>query len=152
MNEGILYTLAGVATTLGGFSGVVIVLRPQGTLSWSSTDLRYLWFFVGDSFLVVMFALLPIPLLLMGLAAAGEISALLIERGWSGTTPAAIVRGASTVDAETWSGTLVNLAAGVEESDGDRPGTIVIGEVVRVGALLAAVDADDEDVQEAAAR
>jgi uroporphyrin-III C-methyltransferase/precorrin-2 dehydrogenase/sirohydrochlorin ferrochelatase len=90
---------------------------------------------------------------LMGLAAAGEISALLIARGWSGTTPAAIVRGASTADAETWSGTLANLAAGVEESDGDRPGTIVIGEVVRVGALLAAVDAaDEDDAQEAAAR
>lgn len=68
MNENILYTLAGVATTLGGFSGVVIVLRPQGARAWSSTDLRYLWFFVGDSFLVVMFSLLPIPLLLMGFA------------------------------------------------------------------------------------
>ena len=89
---------------------------------------------------------------LMGLAAAGDLSALLIERGWSGTTPAAIVRGASTAGAETWSGTLANLAAGVEESDGDRPGTIVIGEVVRVGGLLAAVDADDEKAQEAAAR
>jgi uroporphyrin-III C-methyltransferase/precorrin-2 dehydrogenase/sirohydrochlorin ferrochelatase len=84
---------------------------------------------------------------LMGLAAAGEISALLIERGWSTTTPAAVVRGASTAEAETWSGTLANLAGGVEESGGDRPGTIVIGEVVRIGALLAAVDADDEDAQ-----
>ena len=89
---------------------------------------------------------------LMGLAAAGDLSALLIERGWSATTPAAIVRGASTAGAETWSGTLANLAAGVEANDGDRPGTIVIGEVVRVGGLLAAVDADDEKAQEAAAR
>ena len=60
----------------------------------------------------------------------------MIGRGWSRTTPAAIVRGASTAGAETWSGTLADLARGVEESGGDRPGTIVIGEVVRVGALL----------------
>jgi uroporphyrin-III C-methyltransferase/precorrin-2 dehydrogenase/sirohydrochlorin ferrochelatase len=92
---------------------------------------------------------------LMGLASAGDISALLIERGWSGTTPAAIVRGASTADAETWSGTLANLAGGVEESDGERPGTIVIGEVVRVGALLGDVDresAQDDATDLAAAR
>ena len=76
-----------------------------------------------------------------------------IGRGWSAATPAAVVRGASTADAATWSGTLADLARGVEESGGDRPGTIVIGEVVRVGALLRAVDADeDEDAQAAAAR
>ena len=90
---------------------------------------------------------------LMGLAAAGDISALLVGRGWSAATPAAVVRGASTADAATWSGTLADLARGVEESGGDRPGTIVIGEVVRVGALLGAADAgEDEDAQAAAAR
>jgi uroporphyrin-III C-methyltransferase/precorrin-2 dehydrogenase/sirohydrochlorin ferrochelatase len=89
---------------------------------------------------------------LMGLASADDISALLIAHGWSGATPAAVVRGASTAEAGTWSGTLAELARGVENG-GDRPGTIVIGEVVRVGALLAAVDADeDEDAQAAAAR
>jgi uroporphyrin-III C-methyltransferase/precorrin-2 dehydrogenase/sirohydrochlorin ferrochelatase len=82
---------------------------------------------------------------LMGLAAAEDISALLIARGWSEATPAAIVRGASTADAETWSGTLADLARGVEESGGDRPGTIVIGEVVRVGALLATAGADQAE-------
>jgi siroheme synthase len=73
---------------------------------------------------------------LMGLASAPEISALLIGRGWNGTTPAAIVRGASTADAETWIGTLADLADAAEQSDSDRPGTIVVGEVVRVGAML----------------
>ena len=71
---------------------------------------------------------------LMGLASAAEISALMIGRGWSGTTPAAIVRGASTADAETWSGTLADLAARRRSrASSDRPGTIVVGEVVRVG-------------------
>ena len=92
---------------------------------------------------------------LMGLASAAEISGLMIGRGWSGTTPAAIVRGASTAGAETWSGTLADLARGVEESGGDRPGTIVVGEVVRVGAMLGGLDSEsgeDEASNRAAAR
>jgi hypothetical protein len=66
MNEDSLYTLAGVASALAGFSGVVIVFRQQGAKDWSRTELRYLWFLIGDSFLVVLFALLPVPLLLAG--------------------------------------------------------------------------------------
>lgn len=66
MNEDILYTLAGVASALAGFSGVVIVFRQQGVKNWSRTELRYLWFLIGDSFLVVLFSLLPVPLLLAG--------------------------------------------------------------------------------------
>ncbi len=79
---------------------------------------------------------------LMGLAAAGEISALLIGRGWNKTTPAAIVRGASTADAETWSGTLAELGDAAERSESDRPGTIVVGEVVRVGGMLGRLDTE----------
>jgi hypothetical protein len=66
VNEDILYTLAGVASALAGFSGVVIVFRQQGVKNWSRTELRYLWFLIGDSFLVVLFSLLPVPLLLAG--------------------------------------------------------------------------------------
>ena len=85
---------------------------------------------------------------LMGLAAAAQISELLIDRGWNSATPAAIVRGASTVDEQVWSGTLADLARGVEQSVGDRPGTIVIGDVVRVGALLGAGDAAEDEASE----
>jgi uroporphyrin-III C-methyltransferase/precorrin-2 dehydrogenase/sirohydrochlorin ferrochelatase len=90
---------------------------------------------------------------LMGLAAAAQISALLIARGWNGATPTAIVRGAATDDEQVWSGTLADLARGVEQSASDRPGTIVIGDVVRVGALLGAGDRaeDDEAPAESAA-
>jgi uroporphyrin-III C-methyltransferase / precorrin-2 dehydrogenase / sirohydrochlorin ferrochelatase len=73
---------------------------------------------------------------LMGLAAAADIAAVMTGHGWRTTTPAAIVRGASTDGAELWSGTLGELAGAVALSDSDRPGTIVVGEVVRVGALL----------------
>jgi uroporphyrin-III C-methyltransferase / precorrin-2 dehydrogenase / sirohydrochlorin ferrochelatase len=73
---------------------------------------------------------------MMGLASAADIAERLIAHGWKPSTPAAIVRGASTEGAEKWIGTLAELGVAVDESDSDRPGTIVIGEVVRVGAML----------------
>jgi hypothetical protein len=62
MNKYILYTFAQVATTLAGFSGLVVVFRVRGTQAWSSTELRTFWFLLGDSFLVLFFSLLPVPL------------------------------------------------------------------------------------------
>jgi hypothetical protein len=68
VNEGILYSIATVASTLAGFSGAVFVFRQQAMRDWAETEQRYLWFLIGDSFLVVLFALLPVPLMLTGLA------------------------------------------------------------------------------------
>jgi len=64
MNEQSLDTLANVAITLAAFSGVVVAFRLRGAHTWSPTELRVLWFLIGDSFLVVLFALLPLPLTL----------------------------------------------------------------------------------------
>jgi hypothetical protein len=64
MNETVLNTLAEVAITLAGFSGVVVVFRLRGAQSWSPAELRFLWLFIGDSFLVLFFSLLPFPLAL----------------------------------------------------------------------------------------
>jgi hypothetical protein len=64
MNEPVLSTLAQVAITLAGFSGVAVVFRLRGAHSWSPTELRVLWFLIGDSFLVLFFSLLPFPLAL----------------------------------------------------------------------------------------
>lgn len=66
MNEDVLYTLAKVAATLAGFSGVVVGLRLRGAPGWSSTELRVLWLLVGDSFAVLFFALAPVPMALAG--------------------------------------------------------------------------------------
>jgi uroporphyrin-III C-methyltransferase/precorrin-2 dehydrogenase/sirohydrochlorin ferrochelatase len=74
---------------------------------------------------------------LMGLGSAAAIADRLTERGWRPATPAAIIRGASTAGAELWTGTLAELGEAAGESASDRPGTIVIGDVVRVGAMLA---------------
>src|SRR5262245_22554638 len=64
MNESVLYTLAEVSVTLAGFSGVVVAFRVSGIHAWSPTELRVLWLLIGDSFLVLLFSLLPIPLVL----------------------------------------------------------------------------------------
>jgi hypothetical protein len=62
MNEYVLYPFAQVATTLAGFSGLVVVFRVRGTQAWSATELRTFWFLLGDTFLVLFFSLLPVPL------------------------------------------------------------------------------------------
>jgi hypothetical protein len=64
MNGPVLSTLAEVAIALAGFSGVAVVFRLRGAQSWSPTELRVLWFLIGDSFLVLFFSLLPFPLAL----------------------------------------------------------------------------------------
>jgi hypothetical protein len=64
LNETVLNTLAEVAITLAGFSGVVVAFRLRGAHSWTPTELRVLWLLIGDSFLVLFFSLLPFPLAL----------------------------------------------------------------------------------------
>jgi len=72
---------------------------------------------------------------LMGLKSRAAIASLLLERGWSGRTPAAVLMDASGEDARTWTGTLAVLAT-AEDDQGDGPGTIVIGEVVSLASRL----------------
>ena len=68
MNEQSLDTLANVAITLAAFSGLVVAFRVRGAQIWSPTEIRVLWFLITDSFLVVFFALLPVPLALFDLS------------------------------------------------------------------------------------
>lgn len=92
-----------------------------------------------DAFSPVLTAIAPgsaTIVVLMGLASAGQIAALLTGRGWRPTTPAAVLWGASRALAEAWTGTLAGLADAVEGGSTAAPGTIVIGEVVKVGAML----------------
>jgi siroheme synthase len=63
-------------------------------------------------------------------------------------TPAAVIFGAGTAAADVWTMTLGELQRGIEPSDSTLPGTVVIGEVVRLRAAIA-FDATD---CEAAAR
>jgi len=73
---------------------------------------------------------------LMGLAARAAVAARLLARGWSPLTPAAVVRGASTADAQTWTGTLGALGTAPLGGESEAPGTIVVGAVVSLAAVL----------------
>jgi uroporphyrin-III C-methyltransferase / precorrin-2 dehydrogenase / sirohydrochlorin ferrochelatase len=75
---------------------------------------------------------------LMGLASRARVAAVLVERGWSAATPAAVVLGAAGPRAHTWRGMLATLGtARFPESTAGLPGTLVIGEVVSLAALIA---------------
>ena len=73
---------------------------------------------------------------MMGLAHADRIAALMVERGWNPGTPSAILLGAATAKAATRTTSLGDLAAARSAPPDDRPGTIVIGEVVQLRSLL----------------
>ncbi|MEX1127551.1 MAG: uroporphyrinogen-III C-methyltransferase [Vicinamibacterales bacterium] len=75
---------------------------------------------------------------MMGLAHGSDIAALLLGAGWRPDTPAAVLLNASTRKSATRTATLAELACGFDLAD-DGPGTIVIGEVVRLQALLGGV-------------
>jgi uroporphyrin-III C-methyltransferase len=80
---------------------------------------------------------------LMGLARTAPIASALVDRGWSGRTPAAVIVNASRPDQRVWRGTLDDLLSDRVDSGGDGPGTIVIGEVVAM-----ATRADDAQHEE----
>jgi uroporphyrin-III C-methyltransferase / precorrin-2 dehydrogenase / sirohydrochlorin ferrochelatase len=68
-------------------------------------------------------------IVMMGLTEIHRIAALLMSRGWSAGTPAAILLAASTRDAETHVTSLSSLAIAPLETGG-KAGTVVIGDVV----------------------
>jgi uroporphyrin-III C-methyltransferase / precorrin-2 dehydrogenase / sirohydrochlorin ferrochelatase len=74
---------------------------------------------------------------LMGLARSTSLAAQLIDRGWSRGTPAAVVVEAWTPEQQAWRGTLDELAADAVDIDRAGAGTIVVGEVVRLGTVSA---------------
>jgi uroporphyrin-III C-methyltransferase len=73
---------------------------------------------------------------LMGISTRRALVACLLARGWDGDTPAAIAWDASRPAATTWTGPLRDLADAVPPPGQRPPGTIVVGEVVRVRALV----------------
>jgi uroporphyrin-III C-methyltransferase/precorrin-2 dehydrogenase/sirohydrochlorin ferrochelatase len=75
---------------------------------------------------------------MMGLGRIKEIASLLLARGWSVTTPAAVLLGAATAKSEVWTLTLADLQQGIDVEDETLPGTVVIGGVVGIRAALVA--------------
>jgi siroheme synthase len=75
--------------------------------------------------------------ILMGVTMRGAIADRLVGRGWPATTPAAVVSAAGQSQASLWIGTVATL--GTAEIDADLPGTIVIGDVVRLSSQIGGV-------------
>jgi uroporphyrin-III C-methyltransferase/precorrin-2 dehydrogenase/sirohydrochlorin ferrochelatase len=81
---------------------------------------------------------------MMGLARIEHIARLLVDRGWNAMTPAAVIFGASTSSSTTWTTSLRDLQRQPPESVDDAPATVIIGDVVRLGAALGSqVEADE---------
>lgn len=82
-------------------------------------------------------------IVLMGFGRRVRLAGLLIDRGWSRGTPAAIVSEASRPQQQVWRGTLDDLASGSARVDGDGPALIVVGEVA---ALALTCDGEEAPV------
>jgi precorrin-4 methylase len=115
--------LAGIPVTHRGVSSAFLVLAGNTgeALERTLAAVR-----PGSLTLVVM----------MGLAGREAIVRQLIERGWAADLPAAIVCGASTPMAWTWTGRLDTVSKATPP-DG-LPGILVVGEVVQVRDALSA--------------
>jgi uroporphyrin-III C-methyltransferase / precorrin-2 dehydrogenase / sirohydrochlorin ferrochelatase len=81
---------------------------------------------------------------MMGLGRIEHIAELLIGRGWNAMTPSAVLFGASTSASSVWTVSLLDLKQSLIRPDDSAPATIVIGDVVKLGAVLGAqVEADE---------
>jgi len=72
---------------------------------------------------------------LMGVATRAALAGCLLDRGWAPDTATALVFGASHEGASRWAGRLDELAD-APAGDGTAPGTIVIGSVVTLAAMV----------------
>jgi uroporphyrin-III C-methyltransferase/precorrin-2 dehydrogenase/sirohydrochlorin ferrochelatase len=77
--------------------------------------------------------------ILMGVATRGAIAQRLIDRGWSGATPVALVSAASSVNQIVWKGSIAAL--GGAAIDARDAATIVIGNVVRLSDSIGRAEA-----------
>jgi uroporphyrin-III C-methyltransferase / precorrin-2 dehydrogenase / sirohydrochlorin ferrochelatase len=89
---------------------------------------------------------------MMGLHQIDRVADLMIARGWPAMTPAAVVFGASTANEEVWTLTLRDLQRGIDLDRESTAGTVIIGEVVRLRAVLATEVDGESAFAEATAR
>ena len=89
---------------------------------------------------------------MMGLREIGRITSLLLERGWRANTPAAVLFGAATPDADVWTMTLADLRQAIDLADAGAPGTGVVGDVVNIRAALVRAYAAEGEQEERWAR
>jgi len=81
---------------------------------------------------------------LMGLANRTAIAQALLDAGWSGQTPAAVLIGVSQSGEDSWHGVLDGLQSHVVDDEGNHPGIIVVGAVAALAGIIAARDEEPE--------
>ena len=119
--------LAGIPVTHRGLSTGFVVVSGHAEEAWRPA----LSSLAPNALTVVV---------LMGLGHRAPLASLLLARGWSAHTPAAIVWAASRPESARWRGTLAELALADVSPEGetaDAPGTIVVGAVVSLAEALA---------------
>jgi uroporphyrin-III C-methyltransferase/precorrin-2 dehydrogenase/sirohydrochlorin ferrochelatase len=92
-----------------------------------------------DAYRPVLESLLPgsaTIVVMMGLGRIDALATLLLSRGWKPGTETAVLLSASTSQAETFTQPLADLARGVTLPAHHGPGTVVIGDVVRLRHML----------------
>jgi uroporphyrin-III C-methyltransferase / precorrin-2 dehydrogenase / sirohydrochlorin ferrochelatase len=118
--------LAGIPVTHRGASSAFLVVTAS-----DPDDLSRMLDNVSPSSMTVV--------VMMGVRIRAEVAALLLESGWPGHTPSALVLGAATPGAWTWKGSLESLAAvAIPEDAVELPGTLVIGAVASLPLDLVA--------------
>ena len=127
--------LAGIPLTHRGASSAFVVVSGHDDAAWRP----------------VLEGLAPHALtvvVLMGKAARERIASCLLGRGWAPTTPAALLLAAGSPRAHAWTGRLDALGR-FEPGPAlaDAPGTIVVGEVVRLAAVGVQGPAEEGDAR-----
>ena len=74
---------------------------------------------------------------LMGLANRTAIATTLLDAGWAGQTPAAVLIGVSQAGEDSWHGSLDGLQSHVVDDKGNHPGIIVVGAVAALAGIIA---------------
>jgi uroporphyrin-III C-methyltransferase / precorrin-2 dehydrogenase / sirohydrochlorin ferrochelatase len=100
---------------------------------------------VGETFDASLDAVRPNTITLvvmMGVAVRGQIAERLQSHGWAADSAAALVCGASTPDAWTWTGRLAEVESAVPPEG--VPGLLVVGEVVRIREAIIRARGIDE--------
>jgi uroporphyrin-III C-methyltransferase/precorrin-2 dehydrogenase/sirohydrochlorin ferrochelatase len=77
---------------------------------------------------------------LMGYARRAQLASCLLETGWQGSTPVAIIADGTRATQQTWRGTLAEVSAGSASIETDGPALIVVGAVAAL-ALTGGVPA-----------
>jgi uroporphyrin-III C-methyltransferase/precorrin-2 dehydrogenase/sirohydrochlorin ferrochelatase len=115
--------LSGIPVTHRGLASAFVVVSGHAEKAWRPV----LQGLAPGSATVIM---------LMGLGARAALSTCLLERGWSLSTPAAVLWAAGSREARRFVGTLQELAAATAPGTFGLPGTVVVGSVVGLASVL----------------